>query len=339
MTLNIAVAQSDKLDKWSTRLAVLVAVYAVCALILQPSSFASLGGIYATKFLVSIPTLFIIGLGPMVVLFGGRTPTRYAIGVLRERWYTLGIVMAFFFVGLTAFSTYKTTIPSIVPYYADIWLADLDEWLHGAPSWKLAHRLDNETWSMVVFWCYDLIWFLQWFGTVLFVSLWSDRLGRIRYLWAHSLTLFAVGTVLAVALSSVGPIYYDHFVGEQRFYGLKAVIDELDHSYRVRENANYLLELYEAEQAGLGSGISAMPSVHVGLVVLNALFLSSLNRWAGFVGWAFAAIIFYGSVYTGWHYAVDGYVAAAAALLMWRLAGRLIHPAPYNCRHNNPRRA
>ncbi|KOF20170.1 hypothetical protein AC244_09805 [Ensifer adhaerens] len=83
-------------------------------------------------------------------------------------------------------------------------------------------------------------------------------------------------------------------------------MDELDHSYRVREYANCLLELYEADQARLGSGISAMPSVHVGLVVLNTLFSSSLNRWLGFIGWAFAAIIFYGSVYAGWHHAVDG---------------------------------
>ncbi|MEX2741195.1 phosphatase PAP2 family protein [Rhizobium mongolense] len=103
-------------------------------------------------------------------------------------------------------------------------------------------------------------------------------------------------------------------------------MDGLGHS----EYANYLLDLYEAGQTGLGSGISAMPSVHVGLVVLNALFLSSLNRWLGVVGWAFAAMIFYGSVYTGWHCAVDGYVATAVALAIWWLTGRLIHQKPHS---------
>jgi hypothetical protein len=93
-----------------------------------------------------------------------------------------------------------------------------------------------------------------------------------------------------------GPIYYDQFAEEPRFLGLKAVMEELDHSHRVREYANYLLKLYETDQTGFGSGISAMPSVHVGLAVLNALFLSSLNRWAGFIAWPFATVILYGSV-------------------------------------------
>ncbi|MHC2299695.1 phosphatase PAP2 family protein [Rhizobium mongolense] len=326
MNLQIALSQDSQSDKWSTRLAFFIALYAIAALLLRPSSFATLAEVYASKFIASTPILLIGGLGTMALLFGRDAPTRYAVSVLKERWRTLATVMAFFFTGLTAFSTFKSTIPFIVPYYADIWLADLDEWLHGAPSWELVHRFDNQMWSLIVLKCYEVLWFVQWFGTVLFVSLWSNRVGRIRYLWAHALTIFTIGTVLAVALSSVGPIYYDHFVEGDRFHGLKVAMDGLGHS----EYANYLLDLYEAGQTGLGSGISAMPSVHVGLVVLNALFLSSLNRWLGVVGWAFAAMIFYGSVYTGWHYAVDGYVATAVALAIWWLTGRLIHQKPHS---------
>ena len=66
-----------------------------------------------------------------------------------------------------------------------------------------------------------------------------------------------------------------------------------------------------------------MPSMHVAFAILNALLLSDLNRWAGVVGWIYALGVMYGSVYFGWHYAVDGYVSAAAMLTIWRVAGRV----------------
>src|SRR5690606_20782446 len=126
---------------------------------------------------------------------------------------------------------------------------------------------------------------------------------------AVSLTMCIVGTVLALAMASVGPIYYDQFLGGNRFHGLSVALDGVEYSYIVRDYAQYLLAIYEAGTPDLGGGISAMPSVHVGIVVLNAFFLSSLRWWLGIIGWAFAAMILYGSVYTGWHYAADGYVS------------------------------
>lgn len=326
MTFQMEFAQKNQSDVWSARLTLLVVTYAAIALILQPKSYLAVAAIYAGKFIVSIPILLVVGLGSMALLFGRDAPTRYAIRVLKERWHTLATVMVFFFIGLTAFTTYKSAIPAVVPYYADQWLADMDEWLHGDPAWKLAHRFSSEIWSLFVLKCYDVVWFAQWFGTILYVALWSNRVGRVRYLWAHALTLVTTGTILAAALSSVGPVFYDHFAEETRFHGLKAAMGGIEHSYLVRGYSDYLLTLYETGRSGFGGGISAMPSVHVALAVLNALFLSSLNRWSGAAGWPFAALIFYGSIYTGWHYAVDGYLAAAVALTMWWLTGRMIVP-------------
>ncbi|MCY1310989.1 PAP2 superfamily protein [compost metagenome] len=67
-----------------------------------------------------------------------------------------------------------------------------------------------------------------------------------------------------------------------------------------------------------------MPSVHVALVVLNAYFLSSLNRWLGVAGWVYAGFILFSSVYTGMHYAVDGYVSIMTVSLIWWLTGRFV---------------
>jgi hypothetical protein len=39
---------------------------------------------------------------------------------------------------------------------------------------------------------------------------------------------------------------------------------------------------------------------------------------------AYAAVILFGSIYLGWHYAVDGYVSIAVTYLIWRFSGHII---------------
>ncbi|MCP4182981.1 MAG: hypothetical protein GY761_06650, partial [Hyphomicrobiales bacterium] len=66
---------------------------------------------------------------------------------------------------------------------------------------------------------------------------------------------------------------------------------------------------YRTGNSGRGVGISAFPSVHVGLITLNALFAREIfPRLAG-LAFAYVGIILVSSVYLGWHYAIDGYVA------------------------------
>ncbi|MNI64247.1 PAP2 superfamily protein [compost metagenome] len=75
------------------------------------------------------------------------------------------------------------------------------------------------------------------------------------------------------------------------------------------EYQTYLWALHESGSAGFGSGISAFPSIHVGLITLNALFLNGYSRRLGVVAFAYVAFIQISSVYLGWHYAIDGYVS------------------------------
>ncbi|WP_352458864.1 MULTISPECIES: phosphatase PAP2 family protein [unclassified Mesorhizobium] len=42
------------------------------------------------------------------------------------------------------------------------------------------------------------------------------------------------------------------------------------------------------------------------------------------LGWTFAALILYGSVFTGWHYAVDGYASIIVVSVIWWATGRLV---------------
>lgn len=324
MSLISDVTKYSPSAKWSLRLSFLVAVYVISAYELSSEYFINLSLIYADKFAFGIPILFVIGVCSAALIHGRGEPILYAVDFVRMRWRRCLLVLLFFFAILTAFNTFKIAIPSVVPYYADNWLADLDEWLHGMAPWELAHRIDSNAWSVVVLNSYEVIWFFQWFGIMLFVSLWSDRIASVRYLWAATLTLCVVGTIMALALASVGPVFYYQFVGVDRFHGLKTAIDSLDYGHMVREPSAYLLTLYQTGRSDLGGGISAMPSVHVAFATLNAFLLSSLNRWLGILGWAFAAMILYGSVYTGWHYAVDGYASIIVVSMIWWVTGRLV---------------
>ena len=66
-----------------------------------------------------------------------------------------------------------------------------------------------------------------------------------------------------------------------------------------------------------------MPSFHVAIAVLNAIYLTGFNRIVGALAWTYATIIMLGSVYFGWHDAVDGYFSIAAVLVLWSWAGRV----------------
>ena len=67
-----------------------------------------------------------------------------------------------------------------------------------------------------------------------------------------------------------------------------------------------------------GSGISAMPSMHIAIATLNAFFLTATRQRAlAISGWLFMAIIQFGAIYSGWHCAVDGYVSMVVVALIW----------------------
>jgi hypothetical protein len=114
--------------------------------------------------------------------------------------------------------------------------------------------------------------------------------------------------------------------GEDPFQPLMAYLNEANEITPIYalHTQDLLWESYLGAE-GMIKGISAMPSIHVGMCVLLALlaFAGGKRR----LGWFFAALtatIFLGSIELGWHYAVDGYAGAVVALATWFLAGRLV---------------
>jgi hypothetical protein len=82
-----------------------------------------------------------------------------------------------------------------------------------------------------------------------------------------------------------------------------------------------LLETHLGKKIMFAGGISAMPSLHVALAVLFACAGFACHRAAGWAMTAFAFVIWFGSVHLGWHYAVDGLIGGALAVVLWKVAG------------------
>ena len=67
-----------------------------------------------------------------------------------------------------------------------------------------------------------------------------------------------------------------------------------------------------------------MPSVHVSIAFLMLLLAWNYGRGARWFFGVFAGMIMIGSVHLGWHYAVDGYLAALVTFIIWVACGRFL---------------
>lgn len=225
-----------------------------------------------------------------------------------------------------AFSFLKSTIPFIVPFYADPPLAAFDRWLHGGiDPWVIAHR-----WAPVLpmerlFNVYLSIWTLAAIGFVVVIAMTDRDQQRIaRHLVLFFAAWVVLGNLLALAMSSVGPVYYDALLGGDRFAGLTAALAGPPFAgSRISEAQGYLWAAYSESGMALGSGISAFPSVHLGVATMTALYMGERSRWLILPGVLFVAVILFLSVYTGYHYAVDGYFSILFMLGVWAVVRRV----------------
>ena len=206
-------------------------------------------------------------------------------------------------------------------FHLDRQLADLDAFLHfGTDPWRIVTPLMSSAAARIfVGYNYGIVWVLITFGAVYFVasSPKADAV-RSRYLVSFMLVWVLLGNVLAALFMSAGPAFYAQVTGDSaRFAGLAAslangaALGDATGLYQA-----YLWSLHESGQAGFASGISAFPSVHVGLIVMNTMFAWDASRRLGWLMIAYSLLILASSVGLGWHYAVDGYASAIIVIVM-----------------------
>ena len=229
------------------------------------------------------------------------------------------------------FSIIKTSIPDIVPYYDDAFLATLDRALHGGiDPWRLAHALGPKIWANHLLPVYLYLWSACVLLMPSLVALTDGDPVRVRRFVILRLGIWIVlGNVFALAFSSVGPVDYDALLGGDRFADLTAALKSsgVEASAVGRVQAA-LWQGYLAHSLEFASGVSAFPSVHVAIATSTAIYMGERSCWLILPGVLFTAIIQFLSVYTGYHYAIDGYVSIVLVIGAWLVLLRLQRRSP-----------
>lgn len=219
-----------------------------------------------------------------------------------------------------AFTSIKVMMPEFVPFTFDPALADLDELIHAGPAWEHLQFMDGHT-ALVRF-LYTPVWIMVYTCATLLMCLSRPSRLRTQYLWTFIGCWIVLGNLFALGFMSVGPIFYEPLLGDARFAGLTAHLQTVTSPDDPLSQIPQALWLAFTEKTpGLGSGISAFPSLHLAITTLIVLAAFQLRAWLGWVMAAYLCVIMAGSVHLGWHYAIDGYFSIAATFVLWRAVG------------------
>lgn len=225
------------------------------------------------------------------------------------------------------FSAWKAAIPELGSYRWDASLVALDRWLHGG---HLPHELLTpllQPWPLAII---DFLYGPVWVALIALVPYVAaaarPSMLRQRFLLSFVALWIVAGVIMAHGMASVGPCYLE-WIGSPHAHEYASLFNALTlaeerFSLWALETQALLLEWRDGEQ--VGRGISAMPSLHVATAVLYARagwYGGRLLRWTTM---AYAVIVQIGSVALGWHYAVDGYVGAIVALLVWQVVAHVL---------------
>jgi membrane-associated phospholipid phosphatase len=181
-------------------------------------------------------------------------------------------------------------------------LADVDHAIFGTDPWRLFR---SEMLRAIHAQAY-VSWFPITFGTMAVLAF--SRKDHSALFDSYLATLVIGGTMGEHLLPSAGPIFYERLGLGSRFAELVATNDPTYAQF-----ADYLWKYYQAGGAGLGTGISAMPSMHVALAVWTLFAAYRIWKPLAVPAFLYVLVIWSASIASGWHYATDGLVGALLA--------------------------
>lgn len=228
---------------------------------------------------------------------------------------------------ISVVSSIKRLIPLMQPYAWDRAFADLDQALHGGVQpWAIVQSLFGHPYltSLV-----SEVYSYPWFFAVALMQFWlifTINPQRHRLVMTSLLCWILLGNLAATVFSSAGPVYYAHFVNGPDPY--QPLIEHLaqvnaEITLSALTTQEYLFSMYQSGTILPGTGISAMPSMHLSMATIMVLCARHIGRKLTICAAAYLIFLELGSVYLGWHYAVDGYVGISGTLAIWFLLGRL----------------
>lgn len=316
-----------------------IALYSVAAVIV--GLFAHINGFlifaYLPLWTAAMGLFWLVWIGlveaPMAIRQNPASPMTTLIGRIPPRITPRFVAGAALYLTVAvfygSFTLIKSALPAFRPFEWDIALANLDRALtFGHQPWEVLQPILGHHWiTRGIEVLYTVGWGYLLFAIPLFVAT-SRRLAHLRgrFLGCLIVAWVALGNGVAAIFMSAGPTFYGAVTGDTaRYADLK---NYLSFSHGELQSAadlqHYLWVWFEQGHSGMGTGISAFPSIHLATATLFALVLGSISRWAGLAGAVFVAIILMGSVHLGWHYAVDGYASILIALGIWAMAGVIV---------------
>lgn len=267
---------------------------------------------------------FAMGIGLHVVyhFLTGKSVREYVGGISKVSWVQLWVRILI----SSAFSMYsyvwvKFSLPLINwnLYDAQLWFIDQKVHLGISPSLFMAELFKNPLLLTAVDYWYS--WWLpvQLYSTGFFLAS-SDNLFRRRFVYSQ-LLLWTLGLWMYVAVPALGPVY----AFRQDWQHVQASMPKNSATQQL------LIESYrnvvQSRQTGRikapfnpAHGIAAMPSLHVALLWFFFLWSRKYARALSLFYAVGTILILFGSIVTGWHYAIDGYVGMILAYISYRAA-------------------
>lgn len=316
----------------------IILAYGIALLLGRPGSISFLG--YERAFAIATPIVcgaFLVGRAAYVmIVMRPRHLARAIIEDLSSNFLTqerllhglpILIVLPLF---NSACTLMKTLIPALHPYDWDATLTRWDQTLHfGVAPWRIlapvmaTPLMTNAANIVYCCWFFGLagLWFWQAFAL-------RDRLLRMQFFIAYMACFIVLGNIAATMLASVGPCFHGRLIdGPDPYAPLMQYLHQVSLHSHVNISVglqNMLWNYYASGGAGVGAGISAMPSMHVAGATLFALLGWRTNRFLGIALSVNVGLILIATVFLGWHYAVDGYAAIVGTVAIWWIVGAII---------------
>ncbi|MFN2098460.1 phosphatase PAP2 family protein [Altererythrobacter sp. MF3-039] len=221
-------------------------------------------------------------------------------------------------------STMKQTIPQIMPFYADEAIISLEYAILGVDAWQITHSFLGEWSTRQVDLLYGL-WHLVNISLLVWLVVTMNRRFQVQAILTYQLIWILLGGVMATLLSSVGPCFLEELTGDRRFAPLMERLGALNDTEQLHSFTAMGYLLASRGTDAFGSGISAMPSLHVAIAFLTMLVVINQTRLLliRLTASAYFGIILIGSVHLGWHYLLDGLAAIPLVLFIWWACGRM----------------
>lgn len=315
---------------------VTLALFALCTALLASRGIGlDAGPVLANAriYLVSIVAWMALDAGLHLARHRPREPfaalhRRYAGPGAIRRWIAGAPLLALCILLMPFFSKMKAAIPLFNAY---TWDATFIAWdraiFFGYDAWQVLQPLVGYPPVTALLGLLYQAWFLLLYTGCLYMAFAAiDPALRRQFFLGYALSWSVIGGGAATLLASVGPCFLGPLMGDPTFDAQMAYLRAADAQIPVMPLAvqQMLLDWHAADADGLGSGITAMPSMHVAIAFLYWLAVRRISARAGRWMFAFFVVTWIGSVHLAYHYAVDGLVSIVMVALLWRLSGAVI---------------